>query len=218
MKQTCCYKKNTPSNLSVCNCDTNIFGCENNVNINISRQPDIKCGYEYYNKDVITDKYPRNEFVEVGNGFNSNDPRLIDVPRSFSMVLDSIPIDSNNLKLCQINTNPYLDNYGQNYKTYSDINAGNILYYNDKSIEDAFFGPNFVTSSNVDSYLYKDSMGSIKPHFKRVPLKCNDYLTSENRNYENCLSWMDDSTSFREDIMSLQMSKMNQQKWSSRWS
>jgi hypothetical protein len=60
-------------------------------------------------------------------------------------------------------------------------------------------------------------MGAIKPHYERVPLKCNDYLTSEKRIYDHCLSWMDDSTSFREDIMSLQMSKMNEQKWTSRW-
>jgi hypothetical protein len=214
MKQ---YQKCVPSNLAVSNCDTNIFGCKNQITFANTRQPDIKCGYNYYNKNVVIDKYPRNEFVEVGSGYNSKDPRLIDVPRSFSMVLDSIPIDSNNIKFCDINTTPYLDKYGQNYKTYSDINAGNILYYNDKSIEDAFFNPNFVTSSNVESYLYKDSMGSIKPHYMRTPLKCNDYLTTENKNYEYCLSWMDDSTSFREDIMSLQMSKINQQRWESRW-
>ena len=175
MKQSC-YKINRPSNLSVCDCDTKIFGCDNEMQFAYTRQPDLKCGYKYYNKNAVTDKYPRCEFAEAGSGYNSKDPRLIDVPRSFSMVLDSMPIDSNNLKLTEINTTPYLDKYGQDYKTYSDINAGNILYYNDTSIEDAFFGPNFVTSSNVYSYLYKDSMGAIKPHYERIPLKCKDYV------------------------------------------
>ena len=134
------------------------------------------------------------------------------------MSLNTVPIYGG-MKLSDIPSEKILDGYGQNYKTYKDINAGQITYYESKAIEDPHHFPNFVSSATTKGYLFKDPMGSVKPYYERVPEKerC-DFDEKRGDSYEGCLSWLHDSNNFREDLMSKQMGLRNRQRWQPRWS
>ena len=183
-------------------------------------EPTCKSGFNILNPQASTDKYAK-EFQRFDNSgksvFVSTDPRLIDVVRSDLLRLDRPPIDSS-IKLDTIYKDNNLINYGKNYKTYSDIGAGQITYYVDKSIEDPFFQPNFTINNRTTGTLYQDPMGSTKPQYNRYPIKSNDPINSDKFLFDNDLSWIDDSTFHREDLMEKQMRKRLQQRWEPRWS
>jgi len=200
-------------------------------------EPADKIGYKFINPQVYTEKYApdfqgldcnkneTNEFIPLENGWLetskgpqviTNDPRLNSASHSQWITLDQPPIDSS-MKLYDIPFDKSLDRYGQDYKTYSDINAGQILYYVDKSIEDPYYKPIFVESSQIDSYLYQDPMGSTYGYYYRTPLKNDNHIGPTRDNYEGGLSWIQDSISQREDIMALQMSKLFSREWTTRY-
>ena len=147
--------------------------------------------------------------------YTSTDPRLISAKNSGQVLTFDRPPIGNNVLMDEV---PDLIGYGQNYNTYSDVNGGQIMYYNDRSIEDPYFNPLFVSSASVDGFLYKDPMGAIKPQYSHRPLKNDNPIGPTRNNYQGCLSWIQDSTGFREDIMAHQMAKRNQERWSPRWS
>ena len=196
---------------------------ENTFRNNIEPMYIGKTEYKYLNPQAITQKYG-DDFIKNScriEGCNSEiyestDPRLLDVRRGERLGLNTPPLDSN-LKLDTIYTDKNLDNYSKKYNTYKDINTGDVMYYIDESIKSPFFEPNFVSSSHVESKIYKDPMGSLKPIYERYPIISNNPLTSNNSNYKFNLSWMQDTTSYREDIMSKQMSRRNEQRWEPRW-
>jgi hypothetical protein len=102
-------------------------------------------------------------------------------------------------KLSSISTDSSLRNYGnlgKSYKNYEDIKAGQIKYYFDKDIEH-FYKPHVMNGSTVNCSVYTDPMGSNRFQFKRVLDKpyC-PYKRNENTEYENCLSFVED-TNFR---------------------
>lgn len=230
----------TPSNLSVTYCSIpNQFNNINKIYFKSDIQPvnnnsqsinninpdKNNYRYSYYNADAITSKYSNDfQLVENTNTNNKNacpsvsyyspDPRLIDVPRSIRTTLDIPPIEST---VHLSNIYKIDKNYGKGYTTYDNVKAGQILYYNDKDIQDPYYQPNFVDRSIIQSYLYQDPMGAIKPQYDRIQI--NDICSkSKNCNFNGCLSSIADSQSFRQDLMSKQMRKMNQEKWTARWS
>jgi ribosomal protein S27E len=213
-----------PTNLSVRNCNvSSYYDCHFRKQFGNNIQPNPKTGFKLLNPQAMLEKYsPEFQKMKCRDDKNcstvyaSNDPRLIDIPRSQVMPLNLPPIDGS-VPLIDVNTSSVLNNYGQGYRTYSDINAGQITYYVDKSIEDPFFKPNFVTSAEMSSAIYKDPMGGMKPQYERFPLKCNNPINTDNTQHDYCLSWMDDTTSHREDIMARQMRKRNEQRWEPRW-
>ena len=223
-------RKGTLSNMSVDDCDySDYFECYDNLKLNTSRdiQPTLQKGSIVYNPQAIIDKLaPDFQGIEtsecsLGGGCNttqywSNDPRLRSTAHNGQMLtLDRPPIDST-IPLDSINIDPILDGYGQNYKSYDDINAGQITYYQDLSVEAPFFEPNFVTSASVDSVLYKDPMGAMKTQYYRTPLIDDNPIGSKRNNYEGGLSWIQDSLSHRQNLMASQMLKINQQRWGPR--
>ena len=111
-----------------------------------------------------------------------------------------------------------MDNYSPTTEYYKNIGDGQITYYIDKSIEDAFFSPVFSEPAIQQKILYKDPMGSIQTIYDRVPLinTENPTVTSV-KEYPYCLSFIQDSQSHREDIMAIQQRKNNREKWSARW-
>jgi hypothetical protein len=132
--------------------------------------------------------------------FYEQDPRLIDVRRGSQVYpISEPPFDG---------SQPFLP---ENFETkvykkgYENIKSGQIQYYVDKSIEKAFFSPTFVNERKVTSYNYIDPMNNIKPHYERHA----DYYN--NPGYS--LSFMKDSQEFREDIISKQMYKINQNRF-----
>lgn len=223
-----CYEENRgyPTNMSVRGCNfPKYYECYDKVPFRYDIGPKEKSGYQYLNSDVLTDKYSP-DFVPVNCPNNktcnnpvyaSSDPRLISAAHNGQVLtLDRPPINSA-MKLSEIPVNKSLDNYGKSYRTYSDINAGQIMYYIDDTFKDPFIKPLYATSAKTYGTMYKDPMGSMKPQYDREPITCNDPLDTHNSIYEGELSWIQDSTSFREDIMSKQMRKSNQQRYEPRW-
>lgn len=234
-KSSChCYKcTNTsysdigiPSNLSIRNCETpSMFECYDRTLFRSNIAPVNEHGYTLLNPDVFKNKYASDFKKLECSGkqgcpkvqYTSTDPRLISAKNSGQVLtLDNPPIETDQI-LNTISTDAKLNGYGQQYRTYSDINAGQIMYSINKSRQEPFFAPNFTTSARVHGILYQDPMGAIKPQYTRQPLKSRDCLDTTNHNYEGGLSWIHDSMEHRQDLLALQMRKSNEQRWEPRY-
>lgn len=146
-----------------------------------------------------------------GNGeyFNTKaDSRLFDVRHNHYMQVDTPPIQViYNLINDNVSGNPALSNYGKNYTDYASVNAGQIQYYVDKELAEPFYSPVYGIKSGAIGTTYKDPMDSSKPVFtKEYPPECK-YPTG------TCLSFINDTTKFRDDIISRQQRVHNQQKY-----
>ena len=211
--------KGYPTNMSVTNC--NFSNCNNTGGIfKTQEEPVVKQGRILLNNTQGVNKLPPESFNVIdgkkcsgacpGTTYINSDPRLYNAAAATWLQLDRPPLDSS-LKLSSLNTDKSLNNYGQKYKSYADVNAGQILYYIEKDTEDAFYEPLYSTKAMVVGTLYQDPMGAIKPQWNRYP-----------QSTENSCDWgtsfMKDSQFHREDILSLQMRKMNEQRYAPRWS
>lgn len=158
----------------------------------------------------------------------SQDARLYSATRGDYLPLDEAPIESKP-RFATLYTDKTLINYGQNYSTYADINAGNIIYYNDETQKDPYFPPNFPNPNpnrnqmklNTNIYqgiVYKDPMDNFKPEYPRL-LPNRNLITQPRDPFlgEYCLTELSDTTKQREEIMTCQMSKINSQRWMPRW-
>ena len=219
-----------PSNMSVRNCEVpKSLQCQTTQFLketDYPRKPET--GYTYLNPSSMTSKYARDFYpVKVGENkqaikggasvqYFTYDPRLYYVPFAQRNTLDNPPISAN-VKLHEVATDKGLNNYGQKYNGYEDVKAGQIGYYVDKSIQDPYFSPNFSTPAKVYHTLYQDPMSNIKPRYDRVSTRNCEHLDTTKKNYQGCLSFLQDSMDHREDIMSKQMAKRNQQEYTPRW-
>ena len=208
--------------LRSCN-EPSFLQCANTFEFKSGILPQDKTGYEQINPEVYMDKLDPNYNLipcDIGDcpkeKYTTNDPRLIDVLRYQQQTLDRPPITSD-IKLRTIYNKEYSD-YGKGFTPYNLIKDGQIQYYIDKSIQDPFYKPNFVDKMEEESLVYKDPMGSIKPEYNRKPLvnTCNPTTKCVN-GWDTRLSFIQDSQSHREDLMSLQMRKRNQERWEPRW-
>jgi len=219
------FDEYTPSSIGVENCEiSDDFYCTNKIEYAKSKQPRLNSrGRQIVtlNPHIGLDYTPGFQAVECDSGpgctscpgisYVSHDPRLLDPRRNIITKLDRPPLHGDlSVFPDNVNWNPYLDNYGKNYRTYSDINTGDIVYYYDQTISDAYSNPNFVIRSNVDHLLFKDPMGAIKPQYFREPF-------TNSLNYLSKDSFMRDSLFHREDLMSKQMRKHNEQRFETRW-
>jgi len=198
--------------------------CYDRIPFGTDIEPSDKSGFTKINNKLeeqhLDTSYTRVQYTGKDDkcefAFESDDPRLFDVPRSQRMGLNTPPFNSG-MNLTKIYTDPRMCEYGKRYRSYRDINTGQIVYYVDKSIEDPFFEPNFVTKAQMKATLYRDPMGEIKPQFERYPLKPSKHLDTTRCEYEGGLSWIEDSQEYRQDLMSYQMRKHNEQRWSPMW-
>jgi len=143
------------------------------------------------------------------------DPRLLNVAGPSRLLLDRPPMNSTP-KLNTLSNDKSLDLYGQGYKSYKDVNAGQVIYYMDSSREDAFYEPIFSTKAETVGIMYKDPMGNMKPQYERiVERECNGQKTG--CEYDSCLSFLEDTQIHREDILASQMRKRNEQRYEPRW-
>ena len=216
------------SNLSVRGCQASpYFDCYNRVELRKDIQPQDYKGIYDLNPQAYTNKLATGfDAVKCENNcpvapscpqpiYLSRDPRQFDAVRAEYMPLDTIPIDGN-VKLRNVYTTP--DNYGIGFTPYEQIGDGQIVYYIDKSIENAFYKPVFSEPAEETYNLFQDPMSSMKPEYNRTALMntANPTVTTA-KFYPYCLSYIQDSQSHREDIMALQQRKNNQEKWSARW-
>lgn len=202
------------------------FECKNQFEFKKQIEPTNKSGYTYINPTNITKSYAQ-DFSEVdfdeasknykGKFFTSDDPRLISIMHNGQvLVLDRPPIDES-IKLKDIYTDPRMKYYGQKYNDYSDINAGQILYYIDNNLEDTLFQPLFENPSEVIGTIYKDPMGATYPEYNRRPIIDNNVLKTKNRTYMYGLSSINDTNEFREDIIHKQMRVNDRQRYTPRY-
>lgn len=217
-------EKGYPTNMSVRNCEfPKYYDCYNKNVFRTGIEPDPKKGFHILNPQLIPSMYAK-DFVPVdcpegsgcGAGFASTDPRLVSAAHSGQVLtLDRPPIDAS-MRLSKIDTDPKLNGYGQCYKNYSDVDAGQVTYYVNKEREDPFYPPVFSTPAYTVGEMYQDPMGALKPQYNRytgIPQgPCNDQEC-----YDGCLSWIQDSSGHREDIISKQMRKRNEQRYAPRW-
>ena len=216
-----------PTNMSIRNCKIpRVLDTHDRMLFRYDIEPKKDHGYVYLNPLALQTKYATDFFPVQCLGqqscskvqYKSNDPRLISATRGGDVLtLDNPPIDSK-ISINKIYTDKNLDNYGKSYRTYSDINAGQITYYIDKSIQDPFFTPLFSTPISSQGILYRDPMGALKPQYEREPLHPRDPINSNKDYYKGGLSWIEDSQEHREDLLSKQMRKHNEQRWAPRWS
>ena len=210
-----------PTNMSIRSCEIpRIFDTHNKMLFKDGIEPKKENGYIYLNPSAMQSKYATDFFPVQSRTkvqYRSNDPRLISASHGGDILtLDNPPIDSE-ISLDKIYTDKNLNNYGKSYNTYSDINAGQITYYIDKSIQDSFFSPLFSTPISSKGILYRDPMGAFKAQYERELFITNDPINTDKKYYKGGLSWIEDSQEHREDLLSKQMSKHNSQRWSPRW-
>lgn len=161
----------------------------------------MHCKYSLPFKDQILN---HNGLVEVqdyvldaeGN-VQSFNPKLRDVVRNIDTKLDR-PSTTGSLPMCRIYDAPVLDNY-----TPYNVNNGQITYFIDNSIKDAFYRPVIEMGSQTIPYAYTDPMTSEKPHYSLV------HTNQDVFGYAR-LSSINDSTFHRENLIASQQAKYNQ--------
>lgn len=221
-----------------------VKNAEQKFNSNSDKDP------RYYNINELRYKKTPRDYTQIsckGNkdlskqnpcgdkSWVSHDPRLLDPRRNVLLHLDTFPANygvlnssviPSGINMMKIYDKDNLNN-GKNYRTYKDIDLGDITYYIDKDIQSEFFYPNFTIPSVSNGRVFKDPMDSYKPDYTREQMgglgKYNDIQIQEDidgktvqTGYSN-LSWIRDTNSHREDILAAQMAKINQERWMPRY-
>lgn len=99
---------------------------------------------------------------------------------------------------------PRLTGYGTGYRSYTDINAGQVRYY--YSDIDAYRRPNFISRSNVDHMDFQNPMGAILPEYHRKIISENGRELVEDQ-------YLRDTIHHRESMMESLMRKRNSELW-----
>lgn len=199
------------------------FKCYNKAEIENTEQRHENKGFVSLNPQFYTEKISKNfNLLSCKQGscpektYISQDPRLYSNALAQYIPLDIPPI-TGKVELKDI-YNSNLDNYKTGYKTYNDMNDGQIEYYIDKSISEPLYKPVYTENAIQIKNLYKDPMDSIKLECNREPIiNIKNPTLFHRENYPTCLSFLQDTQSYREDLISLQQRKRNQEKWSYRW-
>lgn len=217
------------TNLGVSGCDvSDYYDCFRTMPFKEIVEPNTESGIHSINPGVFSSDKRDPTFVEIdgktakysaccGKTYLNSDPRLFNAAAGTWLQLDSTPINSSQ-KLSSLTHDKKLNCYGQNYRTYSDINAGQIKYHISKDRQGTYYEPLFSSKAVTTGYMYKDPMGNMKPMYTReFTEKSNQSLYTDNYANEGCLSFMKDSQGHREDLMAHQMTVRNQQRWEPRW-
>ena len=212
---------NKQSNLSLTGCiKPKFFECYDKSIFRTDIEPRNDSGYIELNPELVENAYDKTfhkyDCPNKGIIYASNDPRLISNQHNGQLLTLDVPPQTASVSLNDI-YNEKLTNYGKHYTSYKDINGGSVSYYIDNSLRDPFNQPVFSKSARVFGTMYKDPMGAIKPQYDRQPLTGFNPMDTKNKRYYGDLSFIQDTCESREDLISRQMRKQNQQKFSSRW-
>jgi hypothetical protein len=223
------YQKETindkPCSLGISNCEKSPgFYCSNKQvykqNIQPNNEPTTYQNLNTLGLSSATDYTQidcKNFNGGCAGGYAGHNPKLFDSARAQLLLLDrphlSGGVAVGNVCHDEIYT-PYFRNYGKNYTSYKDINAGQIQYYVDSDTSGAYFRPNFPEPALVTHEVFIDPMGSIKPQYNRETFQKYGW---DSCNKDNCDSFTHDTLEFRQELMEKQMRKINQQRWQSRY-
>ena len=133
----------------------------------------------------------------------SSDPRLVYTIRGPTPLSLDRPPYTGNVLLKDIYEEK-LDGYGKGYTNYKTINGGQIMYYLDKDLQQPYFLPVSTVRSNVRTEMFQTPMTSYWPTYEKTP------FTQKSR-YISPQQFTRDTVTWREDMMSLQSSKMLRQ-------
>lgn len=225
------YPKPTgpPTNMSARGCQfSEYYDCNPKSVFKVKKVPDRQTGRTILNPGVVSNNKfdPTFRVIDskvcpgsscTGITYSNSDPRLYNQGGTW-LQLDRPPLTSVT-KLNTLTTDKSLDGYGQCYKSYADINAGQCVYYISKNREDAFHEPIFNSKATSVGTMYKDPMGGMKPQYDRIPENQYDPILDNKAcsDNDNCSSFLRDTQSHREDIMARQMRKRNEQRYAPRW-
>lgn len=150
---------------------------------------------------------PMTDYHKMGDKYMYGwDSRMVDA-RGLRLELDQPA------KIGAVNMNDVykIDNkgYGGVYKTYSDINNGNVVYYVDQSISQPFFDPVYTLSANVEKNILLDPMNNPKPDYKKNVQSTLYGVVND--------QYARDQLSFREELISRQQNLYNRTSWTNRW-
>lgn len=170
----------------------------------ISNDVSSKKTNTFLNKLGLT---PMTDYHKMGDKYMYGwDSRMVDA-RGLRLELDQPA------KIGAVNMNDVykIDNkgYGGVYKTYSDINNGNVVYYVDQSISQPFFDPVYTLSANVEKNILLDPMNNPKPDYKKNVQSTLYGVVND--------QYARDQLSFREELTSRQQNLYNRTSWTNRW-
>ena len=188
--------------------------------------PCFKPNYEYYSTSSKFDYIDKNgnyilnpsvinidkTFFPIKEGnktvYTKSDARLYNSPSGTQLGFDSPPLTTK--------TDECENSYKPIYNSYADINFGNVIYYTPKNNLERIFPKHLFNSdsSTVVRSTYIDPMGVQKPQWNLSIYKDNPILSNKKRD-DSCLSFFNDTQYHREDLMSLQMRRMNSQRYDS---
>lgn len=149
-------------------------------------------------------------------GWVTENPLSFDAVRAVRTVFNKPPYTGNVNVGDVCHDEIYSDQFsgiGGVYENYSSIQGGQIQYYIDSTTMNPYYTPNFITPALVQGVDFVDPNLAVKPQYERFPAQ--NY--SWNRDYDECDSFTHDTLEFRQDIMSKQMRKQNQQSYVNRW-
>ena len=167
--------------------------------LNLNNDFDLTLAKDFHPVEVVDGK---KKFI----GYQSMDPRTYNSPHAQRLILDRPPLQVRNTQpLNNIYTEQNIKGIHSSgyYKNYQDIKGGSIYYYTDVTVDEPYHKPNYVIPCYVQPTIYTDPMGMKYPVYNREPIFKN------NRNIFN-YTFDQDQCGFREDLMSLQSRKMNQ--------
>lgn len=137
--------------------------------------------------------------VEKDGTYKSLNPKTKRGVDGARVILDR-PSTTGSVPENQIYRNPLLNRY-----TPYNMNKGELQYYIDNSIKDAYYKPVYDIPSSTINVPYIDPMSSFKPHY----ILC--FKQKDIDNYSP-YSFIRDTTYYRENITASQQAKYNAQR------
>lgn len=127
---------------------------------------------------------------------NPKTERAVDGAR---VVLDR-PSTTGSVRMKDVYTHPLLDRY-----TPFNMNKGEVQYYIDNTIKDAYYKPVYDIPSSTVQVPYVDPMSSSKPHY----IQC---ISQQALAQYSPYSFIRDTAFYRENLTAAQQAKYNSQR------
>ena len=136
--------------------------------------------------------------------------RLAEMPKRSEWSARTTPYEAQGIIDYDRVFDPRFTGYGDPYRSYLDVDKGNISYY--YGDVDAYRHPNFISRSKVDFIEEREPMGKVRPMYRRErPMCLNEAIEQAETRF------MNDTTTFRENLMGSQMAKRNAELWQTRY-
>lgn len=200
-----------PTNLAIWSCEEPKFN-NDYYKIETLLEPNINLE-NITNKDINKLKIKEDmSYKKIGNSYISpNNPKM-KILGGGAIGLDKRPLSG------EINIDDIykmdLSNYGGIYKDYSNISAGDIKYYLNPEMTELRNRNIFSQTGITTKLLYKNPQNTIKPYYLH-----KNIFNNNNKEPRNPFELRDSQHMLnnREELMTLQMNKMNSTNYEKRF-